>query len=93
MDKKKISETVPVQGIIPRKLYTGLVKICSESDCTIKEILEELIQDFVKHDKLLYREVQVSDEQFNKAMTAYEIYSTILDEIPPKKGEQKHETE
>jgi vacuolar-type H+-ATPase catalytic subunit A/Vma1 len=90
LEKKKASKTVPVQAIIPRTLYAELVKICAESDYTIKDIIQDLIEDFVKHDKLLYREVPVSDEQFKKAMTAYEIYLTVLDEIfPKKKGEKE----
>ena len=86
MEKKKASKTVPVQAIIPRSLYAEFVKICAESDYTIKDIIQDLIEDFVKHDKFLYREWKMTDEQFKKAMTAYEVYLTIVEEVS-KKGE------
>jgi hypothetical protein len=50
LEKKKVSDTVPVQGIIPRALYVKLVKRCAELDYTIKDLIEFLIEDFVKHD-------------------------------------------
>jgi len=81
LEKKKVSETVPVQAIIPRFLYAELVKRCAEEDFTIKEVIQSLIEDFIKADKFLYREWQMSDEQYNKAMTALEVYSTIRDEV------------
>jgi hypothetical protein len=81
LEKKKISATVPVQAIISRSLYAELVKRCAEEDFTIKEVIQSLIEDFIKADKFLYREWQMSDEQYNKAMTALEVYSTIRDEV------------
>jgi len=81
LEKKKVSGTVPVQAIIPRSLYAELVKRCAEEDFTIKEVIQSLIEDFIKADKFLYREWQMSDEQYNKAMTALEVYSTIRDEV------------
>lgn len=81
MDKKKISETVPVQAIIPRPLYAHLVKHCAEIARTIKEMIEGLIADWAREDKFLYREWEMSDEQYHKAMSALEVYTTILDEV------------
>ena len=49
--KTKISETVPVQTIIPRSLYVELVKICAEQDFTIKEAIQSMIEEFVSVQK------------------------------------------
>ena len=89
LEKKKIiSETVPVQAIIPRLLYAELVKICAEQDLSIKDAIQTMIEDFVKSDKFLYREWEVSDEDYAKAMTGYEIYETIRDKAE-EKGKKK----
>jgi hypothetical protein len=80
LEKKKVSGTVPVQAIIPRSLYAELVKRCAEEDFTIKEVIQSLIEDFIKADKFLYREWEISNEQYTKAMTALEVYTTIRDE-------------
>ena len=92
MEKKKVSETVPVQAIIPRSLYVELVKRCAQDDLSIKEVIQSLIEDFVKHDKFLCREWQMSDEQYKKALSAYEAYLNIRDEVEKvsiRKSEQK----
>lgn len=81
MEKKKVSETVPVQGIIPRSLYAHLVKHCAELDLTIKDMIEGLIEDWAREDNFLYREWEMSNEQYHKAMSALEVYTTILDEV------------
>jgi hypothetical protein len=81
LEKRKVSETVPVQTIIPRSLYAELVRRCAEEDFTIKEVIQSLIEDFIKSDKFLYREWQMSDEQYKKAMTALEGYTTIRNEV------------
>lgn len=81
MEKKNVSKTVPVQAIIPRSLYAHLVKHCAELDLTIKDMIEGLIEDWAREDKFLYREWEMSDEQYLKAMTALEVYTTSLDEV------------
>lgn len=81
MEKKKVSETVPVQAIIPRPLYAHLCKHCAEVDITIKNMIQGLIEDWAREDTFLYREMEMSDEQYRKAMTALEVYTTILDEV------------
>ena len=86
--KKKVSESVPVQTIISRALYVELVRICAEEDLTIKEAIQTMIEDFVKGDKFLYRQWQVSDEDYTKAMTGYEVYETIRDKAE-EKGKKK----
>lgn len=81
MEKKKVSETVPVQAIIPRSLYAHLVKHCAELDLTIKDMIEGLIEDWARADNFLYRAWEMSDEQHHKAMRALEVYLTILDKV------------
>jgi hypothetical protein len=94
LEKKKISETVPVQTIIPRPLYAYLVKHCAELDLTIKDMIKGLIEDWARQDKFLYREWKMSDEQYHKAMSALEVYTTILDEVESLQKEKvkKNET-
>lgn len=70
-----------MQGIISRSLYAHLVKHCAELDLTIKDMVEGLIAEWAREDKFLYREWQMSDEQHSKAMSAMEVYLTILDEV------------
>ena len=81
LEKKKVSETVPVQAIIPRSLYAHLVKHCADLDLTIKDMIESLIEDWAREDKFFYREWEMSDEQYRKAMTALEVYITIRDKV------------
>ena len=81
MKKKDISKTVPIQSIIPRSLYVELVKHCAENALTIKAVIKILVQDFIKNEKFLYREWEMSDEQFNKASNAYDTYIAIRDEV------------
>lgn len=87
--KKTVSPTVPVQSIIPRELYAELVKICAENDYTIKETIQFLIEEFIKHDKLLHRKWEITDEQWNKAMDSYESYTAIRDRDNLQEKEKK----
>lgn len=93
LERKKVSETVPVQSIIPRPLYVQLVTYCAKGDFTIKALLKSLIQDFVKHEQLFNREWEITDEQWNKAFTAYEVYTAIRDrdDLQEKEKVKKHE--
>jgi hypothetical protein len=93
LEKTKVSQTVPVQGIIPRSLYAHLVKHCAELDLTIKDMIEGLIEDWARQDKFLYREWEMSDEQYRKAMTALEVYTTILDEVESLQKEKVKKVE
>jgi hypothetical protein len=87
--KKKVSQTVPVQSIIDRSLYIDLVKLCAETDTSIKEVLKVQIEDLIKNDKFATREWKMSDEQYRKGISAYETYLNIRDEIESlQKGEK-----
>ena len=87
--KKQISETVPVQSIIPRELYAEFVKECAYSDYTIKLAIQFLIEEFVRHQKLCHGELNVTKEEYDKAFTAYEIYTTIRDDAKEKQSPKK----
>lgn len=89
MEKKKVSQKVPIQSFISRPLYAELVRICALDDITIKQVVESLIEDYVKHDKILTRQWAMSEEEYKKCLTAYETYLNIRDKIESlQKGEK-----
>jgi len=88
LKQKRIRKQASVQTYIDRELYADLVRICALDDISLKQLIQDLIQDYTAHDKFLTRQWKMTDTEYKECLEAYERYLNLRDKVS-KRSEKK----